>query len=340
MGNVISAGLGQAPAKQAALGAGLGTNVPCTTVNKVCASGLKAAMFAAQQAALGHGEVFVAGGMESMTNAPYLLPGARAGMRFGHGVVEDGLQKDGLWCVYNDKAMGSFGDKCATEHGFSREDQDAFALRSYNLSQASVEEGRFADEIEPVMVPQRRGDPQAVDRDEEMFRVKKDKIPALRPAFEKNGTVTAANASTLNDGAAALIITSAAKAEALGLTPLARIRGYADAAQAPADFTTAPALAVPIALQRAGLEVSDVEYHEINEAFAVVPLANAKILGLDQDRINVNGGAVSMGHPIGASGARILVTLLSVLQQKDASIGCASICNGGGGAGAMVIERL
>lgn len=341
MGNVVSAGTGQAPARQAALGAGLTQAVPCTTINKVCASGMKTVMFAAQSVATGYRDVVVAGGMESMTNTPHYLPGARAGMPYGHGQVVDGIIKDGLWDVYNDQHMGVCAEKCASDYSLSREEQDRFALQSYARAAQAWEEGRFADEVVPVSIKQRRGDPKVVDRDEEFGRLKAEKVPTLATAFKRDGgTVTAANASSLNDGAAALVVMSAAAARDRGLTPLARIRGYGDAAQAPEDFTTAPALAVPRALAHAGVSAGDIEYHEVNEAFAVVVLANAKLLGLDEDRINVNGGAVALGHPIGMSGARIISSLITVLTQNDATLGTASICNGGGGASAIVIERL
>lgn len=339
MGNVISAGEGQAPARQAALGAGLSLSTPCTQVNKVCASGMKAVMLGAQTILAGQNEVVVAGGMESMSNAPFYLPKARFGMGYGHGQVEDALLKDGLWDVYNDQHMGNCGEKCAADFAISREEQDAFAVRSYELAALAWAEGKFASEVVPVEVAGRKGSV-VVDRDEEFSRVKFEKIPSLRPAFKADGTVTAANASSLNDGASALILMSRRRAEELAITPLARIRGFGDAAQAPEDFTTAPSKAVPIALRRAGVEASDIDFHEINEAFAVVVLANMRILDLDPATVNTLGGAVALGHPIGNSGSRIITTLLNVLQQNDASLGCASICNGGGGASAIVIERL
>src|SRR5215217_3174022 len=337
MGNVLSANAGQAPATQAAKFAGL-PDVPATTINKVCASGTKAIMLAAQSIALGHNEIILAGGMESMSNVPYYLDKARTGYRLGHGQLTDGLVKDGLWDVYNDYHMGSAAELCAAECGISREDQDAFAISSYQRAQAAQNEGKFTGEIVPVEIKDRKGDVTLVDKDEEPFAVKFDKIAGLKPVFKKEGTVTAANASTLNDGAAALVLMSAGKAKELGLKPLARILAYADAQQAPEWFTTAPSKAIPLALQRAGKTVADVDYFEINEAFSVVSLANNKELGLNADQVNVNGGAVSLGHPLGASGARIVVTLLSVLAQNDGKIGVAGICNGGGGASAIVIE--
>ncbi|SMC87206.1 acetyl-CoA C-acyltransferase [Pedobacter nyackensis] len=339
MGNVLSANVGQAPATQAAKFAGL-PDVPSTTINKVCASGTKAIMLAAQSIALGQNEIVVAGGMESMSNVPYYLDKARNGYRLGHGQITDGLVKDGLWDVYNDYHMGSAAELCATECGISREDQDAFAISSYKKSQAAQTEGKFDTEIIAVEVKDRKGDITLINKDEEPFAVKFDKIPGLKPVFQKGGTVTAANASTLNDGAAALILMSADKAKELGLKPLARILAYADAQQAPEWFTTAPAKAIPLALKRAGKEIADVDFFEINEAFSVVSLANNKELGLNADKVNINGGAVSLGHPLGASGARIVVTLLSVLSQNNGKIGVAGICNGGGGASAMVIENL
>jgi acetyl-CoA C-acetyltransferase len=339
MGNVLSANLGQAPATQAAKFAGL-PDVPNTTVNKVCASGTKAIMLAAQSIALGENDIVVAGGMESMSNVPYYLDKARNGYRLGHGQITDGLVKDGLWDVYNDYHMGSAAELCATECGFSREEQDAFAISSYQKSQAAQTAGKFESEIVAVEVKDRKGDITLVSKDEEPFTVKFDKIPGLKPAFKKDGTVTAANASTLNDGAAALVLMSADKAKELGLKPLAKILAYADAQQAPEWFTTAPSKAIPLALKRAGKTVNDVDFFEINEAFSVVSLANNKEMGLNADKVNVNGGAVSLGHPLGASGARIVVTLLSVLAQNTGKIGVAGICNGGGGASAIVVESL
>ncbi|WP_264550117.1 acetyl-CoA C-acyltransferase [Flavobacterium sp. N2820] len=338
MGNVVQAGNGQAPARQAALYAGLSENVACTTVNKVCASGMKAVMQGAQAIMAGDAEIVVAGGMENMSLIPHYVH-LRNGVKFGPTSLVDGMQKDGLTDAYDNNAMGVCADLCASEYNFTREDQDNFAIQSYERSAAAWEAGRFDAEIVPVEVPQRRGDAIVVTKDEEYTNVKLDKIPSLAPVFTKEGTVTAANASTINDGAAALVLMSEEKAQALGLTPLAYIKSYADAAQEPKWFTTAPAKALPKALEKAGLSVSDVDFFEFNEAFAVVGLANAKILGLDNSKINVNGGAVSLGHPLGCSGARIIVTLISVLNQNNAKIGAAAICNGGGGASAIVIER-
>tara|TARA_R110002049_G_scaffold8479_16_gene46057 strand:- start:1619 stop:2797 length:1179 start_codon:yes stop_codon:yes gene_type:complete len=338
MGNVVQAGVGQAPARQAALGAGIPDTVPCTTINKVCASGMKALMHAAQTIALGDAEIVVAGGMESMSNIPHYVH-MRNGHKFGPATLVDGMQKDGLVDAYDHNAMGVCADLCATEYNFSREDQDDFAIESYNRSAKAWSEGKFADEVVPVEVPQRRGEPVIVSEDEEFKNVKMDKIPSLRPAFSKDGTVTAANASTINDGAGAMILMSAEKASELGLTPLATIKSYADAANEPKWFTTAPSKALPKALAKAGISQDDVDYFEFNEAFSVVGLANMKILGLDDSNVNVNGGAVSLGHPLGCSGVRIVITLLNVLKQNNAKIGAAAICNGGGGASAMVIER-
>lgn len=339
MGNVLSANLGQAPATQAAKFAGL-PDLPATTINKVCASGTKAIMLAAQSIANGDNDIIVAGGMESMSNVPYYLDKARNGYRLGHGQITDGLVKDGLWDVYNDYHMGSAAELCATECNISREAQDNFAITSYKRAQAAQTSGKFAGEIIAVEVKDRKGDITLVDTDDEPTAVKFDKIPSLKPVFKKDGTVTAANASTLNDGAAALVLMSADKAKELGLTPLAKILGYADAQQAPEWFTTAPSKAIPLALHKANISIKDVDYFEINEAFSVVSLANNKLLNLNEDQVNVNGGAVSLGHPLGASGARIVVTLLSVLTQNEGKIGVAGICNGGGGASALVIEKL
>ena len=338
MGNVVQAGTGQAPARQAAIYAGIPDTVPCTTINKVCASGMKTIMQAAQSITLGDADIIVAGGMENMSAIPHYLH-ARTGTKFGPASLIDGMQKDGLVDAYDEKAMGVCADACATEYEFSREDQDAFAIQSYKRSAAAWEAGKFNNEIVPVEVPQRRGEPVIVSKDEEYSSVRMDKIPALRPAFTKDGTVTAANASTINDGAAALILMSRAKAEALNLTVIATIKSYADAAQEPKWFTTAPAKALPKALHKANITIDDVDYFEFNEAFSVVGLANMKILGLNDHNVNINGGAVSLGHPLGCSGARIVVTLLNVLEQNDAKIGAAAICNGGGGASAIVIER-
>lgn len=338
MGNVVQAGTGQAPARQAAIYAGIPDTVPCTTVNKVCASGMKTVMQAAQSIALGDADIIVAGGMENMSLIPHYYH-ARTATKFGPTTLEDGMQKDGLVDVYDGNAMGVCADACATEYNFSREDQDTFAIQSYNRSAAAWDAGKFNNEIIPVEVPQRRGEPLVVNKDEEYTNVKMEKIPALRPAFTKDGTVTAANASTINDGAAALVLMSKEKANELGLKPLATIKSYADAAQEPKWFTTAPAKALPKALAKAKLNISDVDYFEFNEAFAVVGLANMKLLELTDDNVNVNGGAVSLGHPLGCSGARIIVTLLNVLEQNNAKIGAAAICNGGGGASAIVLER-
>ncbi len=339
MGNVLSANLGQAPATQAAKFAGL-PDLPATTINKVCASGTKAIMLAAQSIALGENDIVVAGGMESMSNVPYYLDKARNGYRLGHGQITDGLVKDGLWDVYNDYHMGSAAELCAETCNISREAQDNFAIESYNRAQTAQTAGKFDSEIVPVELKDRKGEITLISNDEEPTAVKFDKIPGLKPVFKKDGTVTAANASTLNDGAAALVLMSASKANELGIKPLARILAYADAQQAPEWFTTAPSKAIPLALKRANLTIADVDYFEINEAFSVVALANNQEMGLNTDNVNVNGGAVAMGHPLGASGARIVVTLLSVLEQNKGKIGVAGICNGGGGASAIVIENL
>jgi acetyl-CoA C-acetyltransferase len=339
MGNVLSANLGQAPATQAAIFAGL-PYLPATTVNKVCASGMKAVMLAAQSIALGQNDIVLAGGMESMSNVPYYLDKARNGYRLGNGQITDGLVKDGLWDVYNDYHMGSAAELCAAECNITREDQDTFAIESYQRAQKAQSEGKFKNEITPVELKDKKGDITLFADDEEPKAVKFDKIPSLKPVFKKDGTVTAANASTLNDGAAVLILMSADKAVEMGIQPLARVVAYADAQQAPEWFTTAPSKAIPLALQRAGLTTEQVDFFEINEAFAVVSIANNQALKLDPAKVNVNGGAVSLGHPLGASGARIMVTLLSVLQQNNGKYGVAGICNGGGGASAIVIENL
>ncbi|MET1055116.1 MAG: acetyl-CoA C-acyltransferase [Pedobacter sp.] len=339
MGNVLSASLGQAPATQAAKFAGL-PDVPATTINKVCASGTKAIMLAAQSIALGENDIVVAGGMESMSNVPYYLDKARTGYRLGHGQMTDGLVKDGLWDVYNDYHMGSAAELCATTCEITREEQDRYAAGSYRRTQSAIESGKFSSEIIPVEVTDRKGNTTVIDNDEDPYTVNFDKMPGLKPVFKKDGTVTAANASALNDGAAALVLMSAEKAAAMGIKPLARIIGYADAQQAPEWFTTAPSKAIPLALQRAGKHLDEVDFFEINEAFSVVSLANNKELGLAEEVVNVNGGAVAMGHPLGASGARIVVTLISVLNQNNGKIGVAGICNGGGGASAVVIENL
>ncbi len=339
MGNVLQAGVGQAPARQAALGAGLGNNVPCTTVNKVCASGMKAVMLGAQSIIAGDNEIVVAGGMENMSLTPHYLDG-RNGSKFGNITMLDGITKDGLLDVYNNVPMGNCAELCAKEHNFSRENQDAFAIDSYKKAAVAWETGKFNDEVVPVAVPQRKGDPIIVSQDEEFKNVFLDKIPNLRPAFDKEGTITAANASTLNDGASALILASEEAVQKYGLKPIAKIASYADAAQEPEWFTTAPAKAIPIALKKANLTTSHVDYWELNEAFAVVGLANTKLLGLDPAKVDVNGGAVALGHPLGNSGSRILVTLIHVLKQNNAKIGGAGICNGGGGASAMILENI
>lgn len=339
MGNVVSAGLGQAPARQAAMFANIPDTVPCTTVNKVCASGMKSIMLAAQSIALGDNDIVVAGGMENMSMIPHYVH-ARKGTKFGPATMEDGMQKDGLVDVYDQVAMGVCADACATEYEFTREDQDAFAIQSYERSAAAWKAGNYADEVVPVEIPQRRGEPIIFTEDEEYKNVKMEKIPNLRPAFTKDGTVTAANASTINDGGAALVLMSKEKADELGLAPLAKITSYADAAHEPKWFTTAPAKALPKALAKANLSIDDIDYFELNEAFSVVGLANCKILGISEDVTNVNGGAVSIGHPLGVSGARIVIALTSILKQKNAKFGAAAICNGGGGASAMIIERI
>jgi len=339
MGHVVQANAGQAPAKQAAIFAGIPDTVPCTTVNKVCASGMKALMFAAQSIALGDAEIVVAGGMESMSMIPHYV-NARAGKKLGDIKLVDGMLKDGLVNVYDAKHMGTCGDLCADTHNFTREDQDNFAINSYKSAAKAWADGKFDDEIVPVEVPQRKGDPKIVSVDEEFTNVNFDKIKSLRPAFGKEGTVTAANASTLNDGASALILMSETKAQELGLKPLASIISYADASQAPEWFTTTPAKAVPKALKKANLTINDIDYFEFNEAFAVVGLANTNILNINPKKVNVNGGAVALGHPLGCSGSRIVVTLINVLKQNKAKYGAAAICNGGGGASAMLIENL
>lgn len=340
MGHVLQANAGQAPVTQASINAGIPDTVPGTTVNKVCASGMKAIMLAAQSIQLGDNDVVVAGGMENMSAVPYYLDKARNGYRLGHAQMLDGLVKDGLWDVYKDYHMGNAAELCASTCQISREEQDAYAIESYKRSQSAWAKGLFKEEIAPVTIPQKGKDPLVVTEDEEFKKVDFNKIPSLRPVFVKDGTVTAANASTLNDGAAALVLMSREKAEALGIKPLARIVSYADAQQAPEWFTTAPAKALPKAVQKAGLQMKDIDFFEINEAFSVVALANNKEMQLTADKVNVNGGAVSIGHPLGCSGARIVVTLLSVLQQNNGRFGAAGICNGGGGASALVIERI
>lgn len=339
IGNVMSANLGQAPATQAAIFAGL-PYIPATAVNKVCASGMKAIMLAAQSIALAQNDIVVAGGMESMSNVPYFLDKARNGYRLGNGQITDGLIKDGLWDVYNDYHMGSAAELCAVNCNITREQQDAFAVESYKRAQNAQREGRFTKEITPVELKDKKGDITLFGNDEEPQAVKFDKIPSLKPVFKKDGTVTAANASSLNDGAAALVLMSQDRADELGIKPLAKIISYADAQQAPEWFTTAPSKAIPLALHRANLTSDQIDYFEINEAFSVVSIANNQILKLDPAKVNINGGAVALGHPLGSSGARIIVTLLHVLQQKGAKYGAAGICNGGGGASAMVIENL
>ncbi|PSL07102.1 acetyl-CoA C-acyltransferase [Cecembia rubra] len=340
MGNVISANLGQAPARQAAIGAGIGYHVPCTTINKVCSSGMKAVMFGAQSIMTGQNDLVVAGGMESMSNVPYYVPKARFGYKYGNAELVDGLVKDGLFEVYYKFPMGNCADHTAKEMKISREDQDNYAIQSYTRAAEAWKSGAFKDEVVPVEITGRKGETIIVDEDEEFKNVVFDKIPSLRPVFEKDGTVTAANASTMNDGASALVLASKEKVEELGLKPIAKIRGFADAAQDPLWFTTAPALAIPKAIKNAGISEGDVDFYEINEAFSAVAIANQRQLNLDMDKLNVYGGAVSLGHPLGASGARIIATLNSVLHQKNGKIGVAGICNGGGGASAIVIEKV
>ncbi len=340
MGNVLTAGIGQAPARQAALKAGMSEKTPSTTVNKVCASGTKAIMIAADQIALGQNDIMIAGGMESMSNVPYYLPKQRFGSKLGHAQAEDGILKDGLWDVYNDFHMGNAGEICAKECSISREDQDEFAITSYKRAIEATEKGYFADEIVKIKVKDRKGNVTEVEKDEELGRVNFDKIPGLRPVFDKEGTITAANASSINDGAAAVLIMSEEKAKELGLKPLAKVLSHGSAAKAPEWFTTAPSDAIPIALKRAGLNKDEIDLFEINEAFSVVSLANNQILELDPEKVNIHGGAVSIGHPIGCSGARIIVTLLHALKRTGGKYGCAGICNGGGGASALVVEML
>jgi len=339
MGNVLQAGVGQAPARQAALGAGLADNVPCTTVNKVCASGMKAIMLGAQSILAGDNEIVIAGGMESMSNVPHYLNG-RNGVKFGNIAMLDGITKDGLLDVYSNVPMGNCAELCAKEYNISREDQDKFAVESYTKSAEAWKAGKFNNEVVPVEVPQRKGDAILIGEDEEYKNVFLDKMAGLRPAFDKEGTVTAANASTLNDGASAVVLASKEAVEKYGLKPIAKIVSYADAAQAPEWFTTAPSKAIPVALQKGGLAVADIDFWELNEAFAVVGIANTKILGIDPAKVDVNGGAVSLGHPLGNSGSRIIVTLINVLKQNGGKFGGAAICNGGGGASAMIIENI
>lgn len=338
MGNVVQSGSGQAPARQAAIYAGIPESVPCSTVNKVCASGMKTIMQAAQSIALGDADIIVAGGMENMSLIPHYY-NARTAQKFGAISFEDGMQRDGLVDAYSQQAMGVFADTCAEKYNFTREEQDNFAIQSYKRTNSAWAAGKFNSEIIAVEVPQRRGEPIVVDKDEEYTKVRLEKIPDLRPAFSKEGTVTAANASTINDGAAALVLMSKDKADELNLKPLATIKGYADAAMEPKWFTVAPSKALPKALDKAKINISEVDFFEFNEAFSVVGLANTKILGLDDSKVNVNGGAVSLGHPLGCSGARIIVTLLSILEQNNGKIGAAAICNGGGGASALILER-
>jgi len=340
MGNVLQANIGQAPARQAALFAGISKDVPCTTINKVCASGMKSIMLAAQTIMCGDNDVVIAGGMENMSNVPHYFSKGRTGQKLGDMKLVDGMVKDGLTDVYDKVHMGICAEICAKEMQFSREEQDNFAIESYNKSTKSWTEGKFADEIIPVEVPQRKGDPIMISEDEEYKNVRMEKIPLLRPVFDKEGTITAANASTLNDGASALLLMSAEKAAELNISAIAKIKGYADAAQEPEWFTTAPAKALPIAIGKAGITINDIDYYELNEAFSVVGLANIKILGLDPNKVNVNGGAVSLGHPLGSSGSRIIVSLINVLKQNNGKIGAAGICNGGGGASAMIIELI
>lgn len=339
MGNVLQAGVGQAPARQAALGAGLSNNVPCTTVNKVCASGMKAIMLGAQSILCGDNHIVVVGGMESMSQTPHYLDG-RNGTKFGNITMLDGISKDGLLDVYSKVPMGNCAEICAKEHNISREDQDNFAITSYQRASEAWEKGNFNDEVVPVSVPQRKGDPKIVSRDEEYTNVVLEKIPGLRPAFDKEGTITAANASTINDGASALLLASKEAIEKYNLTPIAKLVSYADAAQSPEWFTTAPSLAVPKALEKAGMAISDIDFWELNQAFSVVGIANTKILGLNPAKVDVNGGAVALGHPLGNSGSRIIVTLINVLKQNNGRYGGAAICNGGGGASAMIIENI
>jgi acetyl-CoA C-acetyltransferase len=339
MGNVLQAGVGQAPARQAAMAAGLGQNVPCTTINKVCASGMKALMLGAQSILCGDNHIVIAGGMESMSQTPHYLDG-RNGTKFGNMSLVDGISKDGLLDVYSNVPMGTCAELCAKEHGITREDQDNFAITSYQRAAEAWDAGKFKEEVVPVSVPQRKGDPKIIAKDEEYTNVFLDKIPSLRPAFDKEGTITAANASTINDGASALILASKEAVEKYGLKPIAKIVSYADAAQAPEWFTTAPSMAVPKALEKAGLSTKDVDYWELNQAFSVVGIANTKILGLNPAKVDVNGGAVALGHPLGNSGSRIIVTLINVLKQNNGRYGGAAICNGGGGASAMIIENI
>jgi acetyl-CoA C-acetyltransferase len=340
MGCVLQANLGQAPARQAAKFAGLPDNVVCTTVNKVCASGMKAIAQGAQSILLGDSDVVVAGGMENMSSVPFYVENLRWGNKYGDSKLIDGLAKDGLTDCYNNFAMGCAADICASENNISREEQDAFAIESYKRSQAAWENGKFKDEVVPVEIPSKKGEPTIVSKDEEPWNVKFDKIASLKPVFSKEGTVTAANASTMNDGAAAVVLMSSEKAKELGIKPIAIIRGYADAEQEPIQFTTTPSIAVPVAVKRAGLQITDIDFVELNEAFSVVGIVNTRRMNLDPAKVNVNGGAVSLGHPLGCSGARIIVTLINILKNNNGKYGAAGICNGGGGASAMVIENI
>lgn len=340
MGNVLSAGVGQAPARQAALKAGLNQRTPSTTVNKVCASGMKSIMIAADQIRLGEADIIIAGGMESMSNVPYYLPKQRFGAKYGHSQTEDGIVKDGLWDVYNDYLMGNAGDLCGRECNISREEQDEYAITSYKRAIEATEKGYFKDEVIKMKIKDRKGNVTEVEKDEELDKVRFDKIPQLRPVFDKEGSVTAANASSINDGAAAVLVMSAEKAKELGLKPLAKILSHSSAAKAPEWFTTAPSDAIPMALKKAGLTKKDIDLFEINEAFSVVALANNQILELDPEKVNIHGGAVSIGHPLGCSGARIIVTLIHALKRTKGKYGCAGICNGGGGASSLVLEML
>lgn len=340
MGNVCQANLGQAPARQAAIGAGLPNTIPCTTVNKVCSSGMKSIMFASQAIELGQADLIIAGGMESMSNIPYYVPKMRWGSKYGHQQMIDGLQKDGLTDAYDHVAMGNCGDMTASKYNISREEQDEYAINSYKRAEKATTNGAFKNEIIPVSIPQRKGEALVIAEDEEYKNVRFDKIPNLRPAFNKDGTVTAANASTLNDGASALLLASAEAVKKYGLQPIAKIRSYADAAHEPMWFTTAPTKAAPKALKRAGLSFGDIDYFEVNEAFSVVPMAFAHECKLSYDKMNINGGAVSLGHPLGCSGARIVTTLTHILKNKNANLGCATLCNGGGGASAIIVEKV
>lgn len=339
-GNVLQAGVGQAPARQAALGAGIPQNVPCTTINKVCASGMKSVALGAMSIMVGDNDVVVTGGMENMSQVPHYLPNSRNGYKYGNFTAIDGLAYDGLRDVYNNYMMGTAADNTAKIHNITREQQDEFAITSYKRASSAWDAGKFKDEIIPVEIPQRKGDPIVMDRDEEYTNVNFDKIPSLRPVFANDGTVTAANASTINDGAACIVLASEEKVNELGLKPIAKVVSFADAAHEPEFFTTAPAKAIPIAVERAGCSLSDIDYFELNEAFSVVGLVNNQLLGLDSGKVNVNGGAVALGHPLGASGARILVTLINVLKQNNGKLGAAGICNGGGGASAMILENI